>query len=229
MPPSYGGSEPCVNVRLPLELSAGVLTGSGRLGHAPVALVWYNRSMNASRGRGAALIAALLVLAAALSPPARPFVRQAAYRLGLLRDPQPLERGRPLNGFSVVTLDGSSVVLHPRPGHAMLINVFATWCPPCQAETPLLVSLAPALQRAGVDVVGVDQAESLPQVERFTSAYGVPYPVYVDQNQTTKITLDARVIPTTLLVDRRDIVRFVYIGPLDSSEMLAMSKMARKI
>jgi thiol-disulfide isomerase/thioredoxin len=185
--------------------------------------------MNASRGRGAALIAALLVLAAALSPPARPFVREAAYRLGLLSPPRPLERGKPLSGISVMALDGSYVVLRPRSGHATLINVFATWCPPCQQETPLLVNLAPSLRQAGVDVIGVDQAESVSQVERFTSAYGVPYPVYVDTNRTTTITLDARVIPTTLLIDRRDVVRFVYVGPLDSSELLAMSKVARSL
>ncbi|MBV8148857.1 MAG: TlpA family protein disulfide reductase [Candidatus Eremiobacteraeota bacterium] len=185
--------------------------------------------MNASRGRDAALIAALLVFAAALSPPARPFLREAAYRLGVLSTPRPLERGKPLGEISLVALDGSKVFVRPRPGHALLINVFATWCPPCQAETPLLVSVAPSLERSGVDVVGVDQADSISQVERFTSAFAVPYPVYVDQNWTTKITLDARVIPTTLLVDRRDIVRYVHSGPLDSSDLLAMSKAARNI
>jgi cytochrome c biogenesis protein CcmG, thiol:disulfide interchange protein DsbE len=185
--------------------------------------------MNASRGRGAALIAALCILAAALSPPARPYVRAAAYHLGLLSAPHPLVRGEPLTSISLVGLDGSKVFLRPRLGHAMLINVFATWCPSCQAETPMLVSFAPSLQRAGVDIVGVDQAESIPQVRRFTSTLAVPYPVYVDQNQTTKITLDARVIPTTLLVDRRDIVRFIYSGPLDSSELLTMTKAVRNI
>jgi cytochrome c biogenesis protein CcmG, thiol:disulfide interchange protein DsbE len=185
--------------------------------------------MNASRGRGAALIAALFLVAAALSPPARPFVREAAYHLGLLSSPPPLERGKPLGGISVLTLDGSSFVLHPRAGHAMLINVFATWCPPCQEETPLLVSLAPSLRRAGVDVVGVDQAESPGKVEQFAATYRLPYPVYIDQNHTTSITLDARVIPTTLVVDRRDVVRFVHVGPLDTSQLLAMSRAARNL
>ncbi len=176
----------------------------------------------------AEVVAALLVLLAALSPPGRPFLRQAAYRLGLRSMAKPPEPGKPLDSLSLLALDGSTVLVRPRTGHAMLINVFATWCPPCQLETPMLVGLAPTLLRSGVDIVGVDQAESPPQVERFASTYAVPYPLYIDENSVTTIALDARVIPTTLLVDRHDIVRYIHVGPIDSAELLAMTRITGK-
>lgn len=143
--------------------------------------------------------------------------------------PQVPEPGKPLDRLSLVALDGSTVSIRPRTGHALLINVFATWCPPCQQETPMLVSLAPTLRRAGIDMVGVDQAESLPQVARFVSMFSVPYPIYVDENDSTTVTLDARVIPTTLLVDRYDIVRSVHVGPLDEPGLLAIARVGSKL
>jgi thiol-disulfide isomerase/thioredoxin len=170
--------------------------------------------MIASRVRGGTLvIAALLFIAfAALAHHFRPIAR-----------PRPLQSGEPIGRLSFTTLDGSTVALAPRAGHALLVNVFATWCPPCRSETPALADVAPRLERAGVDVVGVDQAESSSQVERFADEYGLRYPLYIDGTNATKATLDARVIPTTVLIDRHGVVRAIHVGPLDSSEFLALT------
>jgi cytochrome c biogenesis protein CcmG, thiol:disulfide interchange protein DsbE len=170
--------------------------------------------MIASRVRGGTLvIAALLFIAlAALAHHFRPIAR-----------PHPIASGEPLGQLSFTKLDGTTVALAPRAGHALLVNVFATWCPPCQSETPALADVAPRLQRAGIDVVGIDQAESSSQVERFADQYGLRYPLYIDGSNATKASLDARIIPTTVLVDRRGIVRAIHVGPLDSSEFLALT------
>jgi cytochrome c biogenesis protein CcmG, thiol:disulfide interchange protein DsbE len=184
--------------------------------------------MNASRRRGGALLAALLAFAGILAfPPTRAIVRHAAHRLGLLASAPQVEIGRPLGVLRLASLDGSTVALGPRPGHAMLINVFATWCSPCQDEAPLFASLAPKLARSGVDIIGVDQGESGAQVARFAKVYNVRYPVYVDADANSRITLGARVIPTTLVIDERGIVRSIHVGPLDSPQLLAMTKAAR--
>jgi thiol-disulfide isomerase/thioredoxin len=173
--------------------------------------------MIASRVRGGALvIAALLFIAlAALAHHFRPIAR-----------PQPLQSGEAIGRLSFTRLDGSSVALEPRVGHALLVNVFATWCPPCRSETPALADAAPRLERAGVDVVGIDQAESSSQVERFADEYGLRYPLYIDDTNATKVSLDARIIPTTVLVDRQGVVRVIHVGPLDASEFLALTASA---
>ncbi len=181
--------------------------------------------MNASRARGAALIAALLVLIAlAASPTLRSVVRTAAYRLGVLKPAHAIAAGQALGILQLMNLQGSTRTLAVRPGRRMLINIFATWCEPCQAETPLLASAAPRLAREGIDLVGVDQAEPPESVARFVQSFGVPYPTYVDPNRWSPLSLDARVIPTTILVGGDDVVKTIHVGPLDEAALLAMTR-----
>lgn len=184
--------------------------------------------MNASRARGAALIAALLVLiAVAISPELRSHVRHIAYRLGVLSPPRAIGTGQPLGTLQLTTLDGSIQAVRVQPGHRLLINIFATWCVPCQAETPFLASAAPRLRSEGIDVVGVDQAEPPQSVARFVQAFGVRYPTYVDPNRWSPLSLDARVIPTTILVGSDNVVKIIHVGPLDENELVAMTRERR--
>lgn len=181
--------------------------------------------MNASRTRGAALIAAALVLIAlAASPELRSHVRHVAYRLGVLSPPRAIAAGQPLGTLQLTTLDGSSQTVRTQPGRRLLINIFATWCVPCRAETPFLAAAAARLRREGIDVVGVDQAEPPQSVARFVQAFGVGYPTYVDPNRWSPLSLDARVIPTTILVGSDNVVKTIHVGPLDESELLAMTR-----
>jgi thiol-disulfide isomerase/thioredoxin len=180
--------------------------------------------MNASRARGGALVAALLVLVALLaSPTLRSVVRHAAYHLGVLSPPRPVAAGQPLGAVVVTSLDGSQQRLQPRPGRRLLINVFATWCIPCQEEAPFFASAAERLAHEGIDVVGVDQAEPPQSVARFMTAYRLTYPAFIDSSGSSALSLDARVIPTTLLIGRDNVVKSIHVGPIDESELLAMT------
>jgi len=212
-------------------LSAGVLTASGRLGHASRALVWYNRNMSANRRRSGALVGALLVFAAVLAsvPQTRALLRSVAYRTGLLQKHAPLAAGQSLGRVDVVALDGSNVALAIRPGHAAVINVFTTWCSPCRQEMPALARNAPRLEQSGIDVIGVDQAESISAVRHFSREYGVQYPLYIDGDRTTATSLNARVIPTTIFVDANGIVKLIHVGPVDDADLVALSRGPRDV
>ncbi|MGC1381248.1 MAG: TlpA disulfide reductase family protein [Candidatus Baltobacteraceae bacterium] len=168
--------------------------------------------MIAGRVRLAGLFVAVLLFVA-LAHHARPLARA-----------QPVRPGVPLARLSFTRLDGSPAWLAPRTGHPLVVNVFATWCPPCRDEMPALARAAPRLARAGIDVVGIDQAESSPQVERFAREYGLDYPLYIDDGDANKYALGARVIPTTLYVDAAGIVRIVHVGPLAAPEFLALAQ-----
>jgi peroxiredoxin len=182
--------------------------------------------MNATRKREAALVAAslFLVAALALSPAGRPLVRRIVYGLGLRTPPHAVREGERLPPLALTTLNGTSAQLTAQPGRRLLINVFATWCTPCQEETPALSSAAPVLERSGTEVVGIDQAESGTSVKRFAAAYSLHYPLYVDPAGAAQALLGARVIPTTLLVDPNGVVRFIHVGPLDASDFVALAK-----
>ena len=127
--------------------------------------------------------------------------------------------GKPLPELTFSTLDGSSEKLQPAPGKVTFVNVFATWCPPCKAETPALVAFAGAWKGKGVDVVGVDQEETAPLVEAFRTRYGITYPTLIDSDRRTKDLLGARVIPHTIVVDASGVVRAIVSGPMTRAQM----------
>jgi thiol-disulfide isomerase/thioredoxin len=101
-----------------------------------------------------------------------------------------------------------------------LINVFATWCTPCREETPGFAAVAGALRARGIRVVAIDQEESAPSVWQFVKQFALPYPVYIDTSGVTHDVLGARVIPTTILVNRSGVIVWEHAGPLTQAELL---------
>jgi len=127
--------------------------------------------------------------------------------------------GKPLPDLTLETMDGSSERLQPAHGRVTFVNVFATWCPPCKAETPDLVSFAAAWASRGVEVIGIDQQETPAQVAAFRARYRIGYPVLIDTGRATKDLLGARVIPRTIVVDGSGVVRTVFSGPMTRAQM----------
>jgi thiol-disulfide isomerase/thioredoxin len=134
-----------------------------------------------------------------------------------------LKAGDRLASFGVRSLDGAGVTLRPSGG-AQLINIFATWCPPCRAEAPAFAALAAELKTKGIAVVGIDQQEGAAQVERFLQDFHVTYPVYIDSGTVTHDLLGARVIPMTIYVDASGIIRWEHSGPLTAEDLTQLAQ-----
>jgi thiol-disulfide isomerase/thioredoxin len=113
-----------------------------------------------------------------------------------------------------------SYTLRPAP-RPTVINVFATWCTPCREETPGFAAAAARLRARGIDVVAIDQEESPAAVWQFAKAFELSYPVYIDTTGVTHDLLGARVIPTTILVNRAGVIVWEHAGPLTQAELLA--------
>lgn len=134
-----------------------------------------------------------------------------------------VKEGDHLVPISLETVEGSRYTLHPS-SQPQIINVFATWCPPCRMETPAFASLARSLQRRGVAVVGIDQQETPAAALQFSREFSLPYPVYIDTAGITRYVLGARVIPTTIYVDAQGIVRWEHTGPLSAQDIAALAQ-----
>ncbi|HET7814228.1 MAG TPA: TlpA disulfide reductase family protein [Candidatus Baltobacteraceae bacterium] len=132
--------------------------------------------------------------------------------------PQLLKPGDRIVPLAVTSLEGTNATLVPA-GRPQVLNVFATWCPPCRAEMPALAKLASQLQQRGIDVVGIDQQEPVSAVAAFARDFTVPYPVYVDETNVTHDVLGARIIPTTIVIDSSGVIRWERSGPLDNADM----------
>lgn len=131
-----------------------------------------------------------------------------------------LHAGDRLTPLHVSSLYGQPYTLKAGSRPAV-INVFATWCTPCRDETPGFAATASTLHARGIDVFAIDQQESAQAVSRFAQEFALPYPVYIDSTGITHDLLGARVIPTTILVNRSGVIVWEHAGPLTPAELLA--------
>jgi cytochrome c biogenesis protein CcmG/thiol:disulfide interchange protein DsbE len=172
--------------------------------------------MNTRGRRGLIFLAALLLVAAAV------WTRH----VWLVERARPVHSGESLRPLALRSTDGAEISLYQRPGHPMMINVFASWCTPCRQEFPALSRAAVRLRSGGVDVVGIDQAEDADRAIETTQYFKLDYPVYLDNDLQTQHVLGAHVIPETVFVDANGIVTSIHSGPLEESEFLALGRSA---
>jgi cytochrome c biogenesis protein CcmG/thiol:disulfide interchange protein DsbE len=95
--------------------------------------------------------------------------------------PQP---GSPAPDFAMTLIANGkgSVSLATFKGHPLYLNFFASWCQPCKAELPSIVSLSKTYSKKGVIVLGVDELESTSAALGFVKTFDVPYPVGIDDS-----------------------------------------------
>ncbi|WP_423225610.1 TlpA disulfide reductase family protein [Candidatus Amarolinea aalborgensis] len=139
------------------------------------------------------------------------------------RPPSP-QVGFPAPDFSLSRLDGQSVRLADWHGQPVVLNFWATWCPPCRAEMPALQAAAQAYGDQGVRVLGVNQAEEANQVAGFMQTLGLDFPVLLDRDAAVSQLYRVRSLPTTFFIDREGVIREIIIGGPMSQALLA-SKM----
>jgi thiol-disulfide isomerase/thioredoxin len=117
--------------------------------------------------------------------------------------------------YALTALDGTVLTPEALPGKVILVNISATWCLPCRVEMPLLQRMAERHRDAGLVVVGlsVDRSGEEP-VRSFLRERGVTYPVAVVGADVQRAFGGVRGYPTSMLIDRSGVVRYVVIGPL---------------
>ena len=136
---------------------------------------------------------------------------------GLGRDPRELPSplvGRPAPAFELPVLegDGRTVRSTDLRGKVWMLNVWASWCGPCQIEHPLLVEFA---ARTRVPLVGLNYKDKPQAAREWLQRLGNPYvATLVDPDGRTGIDFGVYGVPETFVIDRQGIVRYRQAGPL---------------
>lgn len=121
--------------------------------------------------------------------------------------------------FTVPTLTGETVSLadlQTADGRPVVLNFWATWCPPCRVEMPFFQRLSD--QYAGqVAIVGVNQAESAAKIAPFAEEFGLTYPLLVDEDLKVNNRYGVLNLPTTIFIDGNGVVREVLIGTISQA------------
>lgn len=142
---------------------------------------------------------------------------------GLNHDPKVEPRalvGKPLPEVSLPSLDdGRPVRLADAARGPVLVNVFASWCAPCEIEAPVLVDL----KRQGVRIVGIAYKDAPPNTEAFLARLGDPYDArLVDRDGRAGIELGVTGVPETYLVGADGMILDKHSGPLTPEIAQAM-------
>lgn len=125
-----------------------------------------------------------------------------------------------LADFETELLNGETFSLSEQKGTVMLINIWATWCAPCEEETPDLVNLYKKYHPRGVEFLGIsidEQGRSV--VVPFVKKHAVPYPVTIDDGSIMEKYGPLMGVPTTYLVDRQGNLRYFATGALTKAEI----------
>jgi len=128
----------------------------------------------------------------------------------------PASERKTTTDFTLEDIDGKSWSLAEQRGRVVLMNYWATWCPPCRQETPGLVRLANEYRGKGVEVAGVSLDEDLTAVREFVAEYHISYPILLPSN-TSDLPTMIESIPVSLLYDRKGRLAKRYVGAVSEA------------
>jgi peroxiredoxin len=117
--------------------------------------------------------------------------------------------------LELLRVDGTPLSLHSLRGKVVLVNFWATWCEPCIAEMPALQALRDALAPTGFEVLGVNFQEGPTRIDAFVRKNGISFPVVRDTDGAVVRAWNARVFPSSFVVDREGRIRYVMVGEGD--------------
>ena len=124
--------------------------------------------------------------------------------------------------FTLTSTDGETFSLSALRGRPVILNFWATWCPPCRAEMPAFEEAWQRYKADGVLILGVNQGESKSAVERFArQEVGTTFPLLLDQTTEVGAIYAVRALPTTVFIDADGRIQDLKVGgPLDLASIL---------
>ena len=128
---------------------------------------------------------------------------------------EPFQGQEPQPGFSLVDLSGQVHDLESYRGRVLLINFWASWCPPCIQEMPALKRLEERFAGRPFAIVAINTSEKKYKVRKFVKLIDLRLKVLLDSNGETFKAWGGEVLPTSFLLDTGGRISHIGLGPLD--------------
>lgn len=141
------------------------------------------------------------------------------YTIGREYSAIPAEVDFPAPEISLTDLNKNPVSLKDYLGQVVLVNNWATWCPPCTAEMPGLQAYYELHQHQNFTIIAIEAGDPLSEVSEFVDRYGLTFPIWLDPEQDAINAFRNPSLPNSYVVDRDGVVRLAWVGAI-SQEVL---------
>ncbi len=129
-------------------------------------------------------------------------------------------KGQTAPDFVLKDIDGKSVRLSDYRGKAVVLNFWATWCPPCKTEMPWLIDLQNEYRGQGLEIIGVALDEAgKDEIAKFARDMKLNYPVLIGDDNTADAYGNVQMLPTTFYIDRKGKIISRVVGLTGRHEM----------
>jgi thiol-disulfide isomerase/thioredoxin len=133
-----------------------------------------------------------------------------------------LNRGMVISDFTLQSLAGDSVSYSDFAGKPVIINLWATWCPPCKKEMPYFQTAYEKYENQGLVILGINYTyqQVLSEVTTFVNEAGLTFPILLDTTgEVSSDIFNLQGLPETFFIDPEGIVQHVQIGDLSADEL----------
>ena len=121
--------------------------------------------------------------------------------------------------LDLTDLAGNNVSLDDYLGKVVLVNLWATWCPPCREEMPSLQAFYEKYKENDFVLIAIDQEEPLEVVMPFVEEFGLTFPVWLDLDYLAEREFKTSILPSSYVIDRNGTVRLMWIGGISKANL----------
>ncbi|WP_185806871.1 peroxiredoxin family protein [Bacillus salinus] len=125
--------------------------------------------------------------------------------------------GTKAQDFELQTLDGKLVKLSDYQGKKVLLNFWATWCPPCKVEIPEMIRFYEENQE-DIEILAVN-LDPKSDVKAFANDYSMNFPILLDEGSRVQRMYQVLTIPTSYFIDTNGVIQIKHTGPLSEGDM----------
>ncbi|MGB2957124.1 MAG: TlpA disulfide reductase family protein [Anaerolineales bacterium] len=127
----------------------------------------------------------------------------------------PVEVNQLAPELTLFDLDGNEVSLTDFQGEVILVNNWATWCPPCREEMPEFKAYYNKYKDQGFQVVAIEAGEPEAEVRNFVEQAGLDFVILLDPENKSLITFQHNSLPNSFVIDRKGNLRLAWLGAIN--------------
>ena len=136
-----------------------------------------------------------------------------------------LEVGNLAPDFELKNVEGNSIKLSSLKGKKVILNFWASWCPPCRQEMPDMAKFYVDQKDKGIEILAVDLTnteKSREGVTNFMRANSITFPVVLDENGKVSQLYNVASIPASFIIDSQGVIQRELVGPMTYNSMKSM-------